>query len=136
MTLECVNPEDLPAPSTYTHVVVATGSRLVFVAGQEPEDEDGNVVGVGDLGVHARQVFANVGRALDAAAARPKDVTKITIFVVGYRREQLPVIEHGRVALFRDHKPADTIVGVEALSRPGYLIEVEATAVVDTDGGR
>jgi enamine deaminase RidA (YjgF/YER057c/UK114 family) len=38
MTLECINPEDLPAPSTYTHVVVATGSRLVFVAGQEPED--------------------------------------------------------------------------------------------------
>jgi enamine deaminase RidA (YjgF/YER057c/UK114 family) len=136
MTLECINPEDLPAPSTYTHVVVATGSRLVFVAGQEPEDEHGNVVGVGDLGVQARQVFANVGRALDAAGARPEDVTKITIFVVGYRREQLPVIEQGRVALFGDHKPADTIVGVDALSRPEYLIEVEATAVVDTDGGR
>jgi enamine deaminase RidA (YjgF/YER057c/UK114 family) len=136
MTLECINPEDLPAPSTYTHVVVAAGSRLVFVAGQEPEDEHGNVVGVGDLAVQARQVFANVGRALDAAGALPEDVAKITIFVVGYRREHLPVIEQGRVALFGEHKPADTIVGVEALSRPEYLIEVEATAVVDADGGR
>jgi enamine deaminase RidA (YjgF/YER057c/UK114 family) len=131
MTLELINPEDLPAPPTYTHVVVATGSRLVFVAGQEPEDEQGNLVGAGDLAVQARQVFANVGRALAAAGATPEQVTKITIFVVGYRRAYLPAIEEGRIALFGDHKPADTVVGVEALSRPEYLIEVEAVAVID-----
>jgi enamine deaminase RidA (YjgF/YER057c/UK114 family) len=77
-------------------------------------------------------VFANVGRALAAAGALPQDVAKITIFVVGYRREYLPVIEHGRVALFGDHKPADSLLGVQALSRPEYLIEVEATAVIDS----
>jgi enamine deaminase RidA (YjgF/YER057c/UK114 family) len=136
MTLECINPEDLPSPLTYTQVIVATGNRLVFVAGQEPEDEHGNLVGPGDLAVQTRQVFANVGRALHAAGALPEDVTKITIFVVRYRPEHLSVIEVGRVALFGDHKPADTIVGVEALSRPEYLIEVEATAVIDTDDRR
>jgi len=136
MTLEFINPEDLPTPPTYTQVIVATGSRLVFVAGQEPEDEHGNLVGPGDLAVQARQVFANVGRALDAAGALPEDVTKITIFVVRYRPEYLSVTEEGRVALFGDHKPADTIVGVEALSRPEHLIEVEATAVIDIDDGR
>ena len=103
----------------------------MFVAGQEPEDEQGNLVGAGDLAVQARQVFANVGRALGAAGARPEQVTKITIFVVGYRREYLPAIEEGRMALFGDHKPADTLVGVAALSRPEYLIEVEAFAVID-----
>jgi enamine deaminase RidA (YjgF/YER057c/UK114 family) len=131
MTLERINPEDLPTPTTYTHAVVATGSRLVFVAGQEPEDEQGNLVGRGDLNVQAQQVFANVGRALSAAGARPEQVTKITIFVVDYRREHLPAIEAGRVALFGDHKPADTLVGVRALSRPEFLIEVEAIAVTD-----
>jgi enamine deaminase RidA (YjgF/YER057c/UK114 family) len=76
-------------------------------------------------------VFANLGRALAAAGARPDQVTKMTIFVVGYQRDEcLPTIEEGRVALFGDHKPADTLVGVEALS-PGYLIEVEAIAVID-----
>ena len=103
----------------------------MFVAGQEPEDEEGNVVGPGDLAVQARQVFANVGRALAAAGARPDQVTKITIFVVGYRREHLAAIEAGRVALFGDHKPADTLVGVQALARPEYLIEVEAIALID-----
>jgi enamine deaminase RidA (YjgF/YER057c/UK114 family) len=131
MGLECINPKDLPAPSTYSHVVVATGDRLVFVAGQEPEDQQGNVVGLGDLAVQARQVFDNLGRALAAGGARPDQVTKITIFVVNYRREQLAAIEAGRAALFGDHRPADTVVGVETLSRSEYLIEVDAVAVVD-----
>lgn len=131
MTLRLINPDDLPPPVGYTHVAVATGSRLVFVAGQEPEDEDGNLIGPGDLALQARQVFANVGCALAAGGARPDQVAKITIFVVRLRREALPVIEAARVALFGDHKPADSLVGVETLSRPEYLIEVEAIAVLD-----
>lgn len=130
MALECINPADLPTPSTYTHVVVATGDRLVFIAGQEPEDQDGNLVGAGDLAAQARQVFANLGRALAAAGANPEHVAKITIYVVGHRPEYLPVIEEGRVALFGDHKPADALIGVETLSRPEYLIEVDAFAVI------
>jgi enamine deaminase RidA (YjgF/YER057c/UK114 family) len=131
MTIECINPDDLPVPLTYTQVVVATGSRLVFVAGQEPEDREGNLVGPGYFALQARQVFANLGRALAAAGARPDQVTKITIYVTDYRRdEHLPVIEEARVALFGDHKPVDTLLGVAALS-PGYLIEVDAIAVTD-----
>ena len=76
-------------------------------------------------------MFSNVGRALSAAGARPEQVTKITIFVVDYRPEHVPAIEAGRLALFGDHKPADSLVGVEALSQPDYLIEVEAIAVID-----
>ena len=130
VTLECINPPDLPTPPTYSHVVIATGTKLVFVAGQEPEDEAGNLVGDGDLAAQARQVFANVGRALAAAGARPDQVAKITIYVAGYRREHLPVIEAARVAVFGDHKPADTLLGVEKLSRSEYLIEVDAFAVI------
>jgi enamine deaminase RidA (YjgF/YER057c/UK114 family) len=131
VTLQLINPEDLPVPSTYTHVVVATGTRMVFIAGQEPEDADGNLVGPGDLAAQARQVYANLGRALAAAGASPGQVTKITIYVVHHRPEHLPVIERARKHLFGDHKPADTVVGVETLAQPGYLIEVDAIAVTD-----
>ena len=131
MTLECINPPDLPTPSTYTQVVVARGTKLIFVAGQEPEDLHGKLVGRGDLAVQARQVFANLGRALAAAGALPEQVTRITIYVVGYRRdEHLAIIEEARVRLFGDHKPADVLLGVASLS-PDYLIEVDAIAVVD-----
>jgi enamine deaminase RidA (YjgF/YER057c/UK114 family) len=131
VTLQLINPEDLPTPSTYTHVVVATGTRMVFIAGQEPEDVHGNLVGPGDLAAQARQVYANLGRALAAASARPEQVTKITIYVVHHRPEHLPVIEQARIGLFGDHKPADTVVGVETLAGAGYLIEVDAIAVTD-----
>lgn len=131
MPLKLINPEDLPTPQTYTQVVVATGSKLVFLAGQEPEDVDGKLVGRGDLAVQARQVFSNLGRALAAAGARPDQVTKINIYVVNYERDKcLPVIEQARVELFGDHKPADTLLGVVALS-PDYLIEVDAIAMID-----
>lgn len=131
MTLECINPEDLPRPETYSQVVIAKGTRLVFVSGQEPEDVHGRLVGSGDLSVQARQVFANLGRALAAAGAQPQQVARITIYVVDYRRdEHLPIIERARVELFGNHKAADVVVGVAALS-PGYLIEVDAIAVID-----
>jgi enamine deaminase RidA (YjgF/YER057c/UK114 family) len=129
MTLECINPDDLPTPATYTQVVVATGSKLVFVSGQEPEDIHGKLVGRGDLAAQARQVFGNLGRALASAGARPEQVTRITIYVVNYKRDEcLPIIEEARIALFGDHKPADVVVGVATLS-PDYLIEVDAIAV-------
>jgi enamine deaminase RidA (YjgF/YER057c/UK114 family) len=131
MTLEIIQPEDLDTPETYSHVVIATGSRLVFIAGQMSDDRDGNLVAPGDLAAQARQVFANLGRALAAAGARPDQVTRITIYVVGHRREYLPIIEAARVTVFGDHKPTDTLLGVVTLAAPGYLIEVDAVAVVD-----
>ena len=130
MALECINPPDLPVPSTYSQVVIATGTKMIFIAGQEPEGLDGKLVGAGDLNVQARQVFTNLGRALKAAGAKPTDVTKISIYIVNYDRDTcLPIIEAARVELFGEHKPADTILGVATLS-PGYLVEVDAVAVV------
>jgi enamine deaminase RidA (YjgF/YER057c/UK114 family) len=131
MTLELINPEDLHTPQSYTHVIAATGSRLVFVAGQAADDMQGKLVGRGDLAAQAHQAFANVGRALAAGGATPEQVTRITIYVVDHRPEYLPVISEARIAVFGDHKPTDALVGVQALAEPGYLIEVEAIAVVD-----
>ncbi|GAA4705899.1 RidA family protein [Phytohabitans rumicis] len=131
MALEIVQPEGLDKPETYSHVIAATGSRLVFIAGQMSDDPDGNLVAPGDLAAQARQVFANLGRALTAAGARPDQVAKITIYVVDHRREYLPIIEAARIAVFGDHKPTDTLLGVQTLAAPGYLIEVDAIAVVD-----
>jgi enamine deaminase RidA (YjgF/YER057c/UK114 family) len=100
MTLELINPEELPTPASYTQVIVATGSRLVFAAGQVAEDAQGNLVGPGDLAGQARQVFANVGRSLAAAGAGPEQLAKITIYVVHHRPEYLPAISEARIARF------------------------------------
>jgi enamine deaminase RidA (YjgF/YER057c/UK114 family) len=132
--LERINPPGLARPQTYTHVVVATGTRLVFIAGQVAENVRGELVGAGDLRAQAQQVFANVGLALEAAGARPADVAKLTIFVAGLREMDLPAIEEARAAIFGDYKPVDALIGVQAFAHAGCLIEVEATAVVDDEG--
>jgi enamine deaminase RidA (YjgF/YER057c/UK114 family) len=90
MTLERIDPDGLARPETYTHVVVAAGSRLVFIAGQVAEDEDGNVVGRDDFSTQARQAFSNLGRALAAAGASPEDVARLGIYVVALREDNLP----------------------------------------------
>jgi enamine deaminase RidA (YjgF/YER057c/UK114 family) len=131
MTLQCINPADLPIPEMYTQVVVATGSRMVFVSGQQPEDIHGKLVGAGDFAAQARLAFGNLGRALAAGGARPENVCKITIYVVDYKRDDhVPIIEAAQKTLFGDHKPANVIVGISVMS-PGYLIEIDAIAVVD-----
>src|SRR5262245_56526185 len=131
MTLECINPNDLPVPEMYTQVVIATGSKLVFISGQQPEDIHGKLVGLGDFEAQTRLAFGNLGRALAAAGARPEEVCKITIYVVDYDRdEHVPIIEKAQTALFGTHKPANVIVGVAVMS-PGYLIEVDAIAIID-----
>jgi enamine deaminase RidA (YjgF/YER057c/UK114 family) len=129
VTVQFINPGGLPTPAAYSQVAVATGSTMVFIAGQEPEDAQGRLVGPGDLAAQAHQVFANLGRALAAAGARPAQVAKITIYVVHHRPEYLPVIEAARAGLFGGSKPPDTVVGVQTLARPEYLIEVDAVAV-------
>ena len=131
MAHELINPDGLRVPLSYTHVVVASGTRIVFVAGQVAEDADDNLVGPGDLAVQARQAFANVDRCLAAAGASPDQVTMLRIYVVGHRPEFLPLISDARISVFGSYRPADTIVGVERLAEDGRLIEIEATAVLD-----
>jgi enamine deaminase RidA (YjgF/YER057c/UK114 family) len=49
-----VNPSTIHPPAGYSHVVEATGSRLVFVAGQAALDESFGIVGEGDLAAQSR----------------------------------------------------------------------------------
>src|SRR5262245_8522820 len=131
MALELIQPDGLPVPESYTHVVVATGTTTVYIAGQVSEDADDNLVAPGDLAGQAHQAFANLGRALAAAGARRDQVARITIYVVDHKPEYLPLVAAGRIALFGDHLPADTYLGVQSLAEAGRLIEVEAIAVLD-----
>jgi enamine deaminase RidA (YjgF/YER057c/UK114 family) len=132
MGLERLTPAGLFKPAAYTQVVVAQGRRMVFIAGQVSIDADGQLVAPNDFAGQVKQVFANLRTALRGAGATPADVTKLTIFVVGYTPPLRAVIGEARAAIFRAGElPASTLVGVQALAEPGYLLEVEAIAVVN-----
>jgi enamine deaminase RidA (YjgF/YER057c/UK114 family) len=131
MTIERLTPKGLFKPANYTQVVIATGHRMIFVSGQVSIDADNNLVAPGDLAGQARQVYANLRTALTGAGAGPAQVTKLTTYVVGYRSEFRPILGEARASVFTADLPASTLVGVQALADPGYLLEIEAIAVID-----
>jgi enamine deaminase RidA (YjgF/YER057c/UK114 family) len=130
--LEHLRPSGLHHNPAYSHVVVASGARTIYIAGQVSIDEEGGVVGEGDLAAQTTQVMQNLGLALKAAGASYANIVKIVTFVVGYKPELRPIIGQARSAFFEGMTPpASTLVGVSALAAPEWLIEIEAVAVVD-----
>ncbi len=131
MALQHIAPEALPTARGYSHVVRTTGSATVYVAGQVSADRDGNPVAVGDLEGQTRQALANLREALAAAGATPAEVAKTTTYIVGYTPEMRAALLAGRGDFFGDEPPAGTLVGVQALARPEFLVEIEAIAVLE-----
>ncbi|HEY9286514.1 MAG TPA: RidA family protein [Candidatus Dormibacteraeota bacterium] len=127
-----LNPDTLLKPQAYTQVVEAAGRRTIFVSGQISQDAQGTVVAPGDFPGQARQVFANLRAALQAAGASPADITKMTTFIVDYTPELRAVIAEARSEFLSGAPPpASTLIGISALADPAYLLEIEAIAVID-----
>jgi enamine deaminase RidA (YjgF/YER057c/UK114 family) len=123
-----VAPDGVAAGRGYSQVVTGRG-RLVVISGQVAQNERGELVGPGDPAAQARQVFENLRRCLAQAGAGFGDVVKLTFFVLDVA--DLPAVRAARDAVIDTARPpASTAVQVAALFAPGYLIEVEAWALV------
>jgi reactive intermediate/imine deaminase len=125
-----LDPEALPPPAGYSHVVEVSAGRLVYISGQVPLDRDGALVGAGEIEAQTRQVFENLSAALAAAGASWSDVVKLGYFLVDVGH--LPTVRAIRDEYVDSARPpASTLVEVSRLFRDDVLIEVEATAVKD-----
>ncbi|MGN9842763.1 RidA family protein [Nonomuraea sp. H19] len=135
MTVTLVNPDGLPKPDVYRQLSIATGSKLVFLAGQVARDAEGRRVGEGDLAAQVEQAYLNIGTALAAVGGSFDDVAKLTIYVVDWTPDKMPLLGEGvgRAAAKLGVDPVKpiTLLGVAALGEPDLLVEVEATAVID-----
>ena len=98
----------------------------VYVSGQVTLDEEGHLVGEGECGAQAGQVFRNVEAALEAAGATMDDLTKITAFLVNV--DDYDAYAAVRADLFPKGGPASSTVIITELVRPDFLIEIEAIA--------
>jgi 2-iminobutanoate/2-iminopropanoate deaminase len=131
MQTQFLNPSGLSKPTGYTHVVVAQPGKLVYISGQVALNAAGEVVGKGDLRAQVTQVMENLKTALAAAGATPENIIKVNYYVVNLKQEQLPIIREVRNKYFSaEHPPASTLIGVTALAREEFMIEIEAVAAV------
>ena len=126
-----VNPPGLAKSPRYSHLAEVNRGRLILVSGQVAQDANGNPVGTGDMAAQTRQVFENLKVALAASGATPKDVIKLTTFIVDISKNIEAYREVRQEYLSGlAQPPTSTTVGVSALVRPEYLLEVEAIAVL------
>jgi enamine deaminase RidA (YjgF/YER057c/UK114 family) len=124
MTREILNPPEIHPPPGYSHIAVATGGRLAFIAGQAPIDREFNLVGEGDLDAQTHQVMENLGHALAALGADWTNVVKATVYTTR-PTEYEAIGEAMAAAMGGVDPPAQVIVGVSGLALPAMLIEID-----------
>ena len=131
MSKKHLNPASL-FPSVehgFSQVVIATGGRTVFISGQTAWDADKRIVGR-NCGEQARQALHNVRTAIEAAGGTLSDIVALRIYVVQLA-ENVEAVGGALRDVFAINPPTSTWIGVSSLAVSEFLIEVEATAVLD-----
>ena len=134
MANQHIQPDELWPSAQYgfSQVVVSTGTKIIHCAGQTAWDKDMNLMGGDDLEKQLVQSLQNVKTALAAGGATLQDVVRLDIYLVDYNADKIPAVGAALGRYFDpDHLPANTLLGIQALALPEFLVEVTATAVVD-----
>jgi len=134
MPKEYINPDSL-FPSVqygFSQVVSASGRKMAFISGQTAWDKTKKIVGGDSLLEQAREALRNVQAAIEATGGTLKDIVSLRIYIVNYQPQNAEAISIALREFFSSaNPPASTWIGVSALAAPEFLIEVEATAVLD-----
>jgi enamine deaminase RidA (YjgF/YER057c/UK114 family) len=103
--------------------------NIIEVTGTVASGDDGRVVGKNDAYTQTKYIYQKIEKFLQKAGAEMKDVVRVRMFVTDISRWQ----EYGKAhsEFFKDIKPCNTMVQISALIEPDYLIEIEATAVLE-----
>jgi enamine deaminase RidA (YjgF/YER057c/UK114 family) len=105
-------------------------SRLIFLAGACPLNDDGSTAAIGDYAGQAAKAIENVQAALTASGASLQDVISTRVLVASARREDLVAAWQVVRDSFGDHDVPSTLMGVTVLGYTDQLVEIEAVAAV------
>jgi 2-iminobutanoate/2-iminopropanoate deaminase len=134
MPKEYLNPTSL-FPSVeigFSQIVVASGRRTVYISGQTAWDANKQIIGGANLAEQAMQAFRNIQTAVETAGGTLSDIVALRIYIVNYKREDAEGIRNALREFFPEAScPTSTWIGVSCLAVPDFLIEVEATAVLE-----
>jgi len=128
MPYSTITPAEAKPVANYKMATRMEGGRLLYISGQVAWDDNGHFVGTGDIGAQARQVFQNLRRVLQAAGGDLTSLLKITTYIT--KIEDFPAVAEVRSSVFQGELPASTLIVVQGLFHPDFLIEVEGVAAI------
>ena len=102
----------------------------VWVAGTVAVDEGGKPFKPGDAGAQAERALEIIAEALKAAGAEMSDIVRTRVYVTDMSAETQAAVGAAHRAVFKDFPPASAMIGVAALAAPGFVVEIEAEAVI------
>lgn len=125
-----INPETMYDPPGFSHIAIPQGEKLVFISGQVAWDKNHQIVGKNDLAEQTRQVYRNLQLALEEVGATWDHIVKTTVYTT--RPQEHETIGGVTSEFFEETPPpAQTLVGVTALASSEFLVEIEATVVMN-----
>jgi enamine deaminase RidA (YjgF/YER057c/UK114 family) len=134
MTVRLTHPEGLLQQEDYAPVALATGTRMLLLAGQASVAASGEVIST-DLAGQVHCALRNVVTGVKGAGGNVSDIARLTIYIVGWRQQMASALLEGTARAQASDGlsaplPPITVIGVQALWTPELLVEIEAMAVL------
>ena len=130
-----INPPTLAPPIGFSHGVLVSGGRMLFLAGQTGSNAEGQIIAPGDLVAQYEQTLRNLQTVVESAGGKMQDITKLNIFIrdrEDYLAQLQPLgIVHR--SFFGSYYPATALFEVSAFFQNETLVEIEGLAVIDTN---
>ncbi len=130
-----ITPASLPRPSGFSHGILTTGGRMLFLAGQTAINVDGHLVAAGDLVGQYEEVLRHLKAVVEEAGGTMQDIVKINIFVQDrddYLKHLKPLsVVHQ--SFFGKYYPATALLEVSRFYQDGILVEIEGVAMLGVE---
>lgn len=133
MKIETLNPETLFDSRQYgfSQIVISNPGKMVFISGQVAWDENFNLIGENDLGKQTQKALDNLGIALKTVGGSFKNIVMLRIYKVNYQKKDGAIISQVLKDSFgTENPPASSWISVQGLANEGFMIEIEAQAVI------
>ena len=131
MPRQSLNPDNLfdSIPFGFSQITIGQGSKIVALSGQVAWDENQNIIG-DDLPKQMLASLENVKKAMIAAGGSLDDILSLRIYIKETELDDTSGVRDGLLKYFPESPPTSTWLGVPALARPEFLVEIEAMAVL------
>ena len=133
MSKQIITPPELAPPRGFNHGIVGDRGRILFLAGQDGSDSNGQIVSPGDVVIQYEQILKNLQAVVQAAGGQMTDIVKLNIFVSNRDDyvSKLEAIGHIHKQYFGNYYPAMALFEVTGFFQKAALIEMEGFAYLE-----